>query len=187
MKKIMMLAVLAAVMAIAVIACAAPAAVQPTAVPAAATAVPAAATAVPAAPTTAPAATEAPTVAAAATEAPTTDASAATAVPTPTIPPPVLTTAEGCAPNSTQVVWFIGLGAGSQPDDVKKEKAWADKYNASQTEACVILNVVYNTGQNSYDALRAQIAAGNAPDIVGVTGKAGRASFQGAWADIEQR
>lgn len=185
MKKIMMLAVLAAVMAIAVIACAAPVApAQPTAMPAVATAVPAAATTAPVAPTTAPAATEAPTTAAAATTAPTVDANAPTAVPTPTIPPPVLTTTEGCAPNATKVVWFIGLGAGSQPDDVKKEKAWADKYNAGQTDACVVLNVVYNTGSNSYDALRAQIAAGNAPDIVGPTGKAGRASFQGAWADI---
>ena len=28
------------------------------------------------------------------------------------------------------------------------------------------------------------IAGGNAPDIVGPVGKAGRASFQGAWADV---
>ena len=47
------------------------------------------------------------------------------------------------------------------------EKAWAAKYNASQKEACVLLDVVYNTGQNSYDALRAMVAAGNSPDIVG--------------------
>lgn len=180
MKKFLMLAVLVTVLAIAVIACGAPAA--PTAVPAQPTAVPAQPTAVPAQPTAAAKPTDAPTAAPVATTAP---AGEPTAVPTPTIPPPVLTTAEGCAPNSQQVVWFIGLGAGSQPDDVKKEKAWADKYNKSQTEACVILNVVYNTGSNSYDALRAQIAGGNAPDIVGVVGKAGRASFQGAWADIE--
>jgi multiple sugar transport system substrate-binding protein len=107
-----------------------------------------------------------------------------TSVPTPTIPPPVKTTSEGCAPGATTVTWFIGLGAGSQPDDVAKEKAWADKYNKSQKDVCVVLNVVYNTGTNSYDALKAMIAAGNAPDIVGPVGKAGRASFQGSWADI---
>jgi len=108
-----------------------------------------------------------------------------TPVPSPTIPPPVLTTGEGCAPGSTQVVWYIGLGAGTQPNDVDKEKAWADKFNKSQTEACVVLNVVYNTGTNSYDALKAMIAGGNAPDIVGPVGKMGRASFQGSWADVE--
>jgi len=107
-----------------------------------------------------------------------------TQVPTPTIPPTVVTGGEGCAPGSTKVIWYIGLGAGTQPDDVAKEKAWADKFNKSQTEACVIMQVVYNTGTNSYDALKAMLAAGNAPDIVGPVGKMGRATFQGAWADI---
>jgi multiple sugar transport system substrate-binding protein len=148
-----------------------------------------------AAPTQAPAATQAPateapaqvteapvaTEPAAATEAP---AGEPTAVPTPTIPPPVLTGGEGCDPAATKVTWFIGLGAGTQPGDVEKEKAWVDNYNKSQKEACVIMNVVYNTGSNSYDALRALVAGGNAPDIVGPVGKAGRANFQGAWADI---
>ena len=135
------------------------------------------ATEAPAEVTEAPAeATEAP---AEATEAPA--EGEATAVPTPTIPPPVLTGGEGCDPGATQVTWFIGLGAGSQPNDVEKEKAWVDAYNSSQTEACVLMNVVYNTGSNSYDALRALIAGGNAPDIVGPVGKAGRANFQGAW------
>lgn len=109
----------------------------------------------------------------------------ATAVPSPTIPPPVLTTGEGCAPGATKITWYIGLGAGTQPDDVAKEKAWVDAYNKSQTEACVVMNVVYNTGTNSYDALKALISGGNPPDIVGPVGKMGRASFQGSWADIE--
>lgn len=126
-----------------------------------------------------------PTAVPEATATPVPAAEEPTAVPTPTIPPPVRTSAEGCAPGSTQVVWYIGLGAGTQPNDVEKEKAWADKYNKSQTEACVILQVVYNTGTNSYDALKAMVAAGQAPDIVGPVGKAGRASFQGSWADVE--
>ncbi len=108
-----------------------------------------------------------------------------TAVPTATIPAPVLTTGEGCAAGAKKIVWYIGLGTGTQPDQVPVEKAWADKFNKSQTEACVVLNVIYNTGTNSYDALKALIAGGNAPDIVGPVGKMGRASFQGAWADIE--
>jgi multiple sugar transport system substrate-binding protein len=127
---------------------------------------------------TEPAATEAQATEAGATEAP-------TAVPTPTIPPEVKTGGEGCDPGATQVTWFIGLGAGSNADVVPLEKDWVDNFNKSQKEACVLMDVVYNTGQNSYDALRAMIAGGNAPDIVGPVGKAGRASFQGGWADIE--
>lgn len=114
----------------------------------------------------------------------TTPAPKPTAVPTPTVPVYANTTGEGCAAGSTKVTWFIGLGAGTQPDDVAKEKAWADKFNKSQKEACVIMQVVYNTGTNSYDALKATMAAGTPPDIVGPVGKMGRASFQGSWADI---
>jgi multiple sugar transport system substrate-binding protein len=131
--------------------------------------------------TSAPAATQAP----AATEAPAGATEAPTAVPTPTIPPPVLTGGEGCDPAATQVTWFVGLGSGTHPEDIVLEKAWVDKYNKSQKDACVLLNVVANTGSNSYDALRAMVAGGNAPDIVGPVGKAGRASFQGAWADVK--
>jgi len=109
---------------------------------------------------------------------------AATQVATPTIPPPVETGGEGCDPNATKITWFIGLGTGSNPNFIQPEEDWVNNYNKSQKDACILLNIVYNTGQNSYDALRALIAAGNAPDIVGPVGKAGRASFQGAWADI---
>lgn len=127
-----------------------------------------------------PAATEAPAEPAA-TEEP-------TAVPTPTIPPPVQTGGEGCDPGATQLTWYIGLGAGSNADVIPAEKAWVEKYNKSQKEACILLNIVYNDGGggNSYNALRALIAGGNAPDIVGPVGKAGRASFQGAWADVSE-
>ncbi|NTU63374.1 MAG: hypothetical protein HGB05_08215, partial [Chloroflexi bacterium] len=109
-----------------------------------------------------------------------------TPVPTPTFPPPVETGGEGCDPAATKITWFIGLGAGTNPQVVPAEKAWVENYNKSQKDACILLNIVYNTGQNSYDALRALIAGGNAPDIVGPVGKAGRASFQGAWADVGQ-
>ncbi len=138
-------------------------------------------------PPAAPAATEAPAQPAA-TEAPAQPAAteAPTAVPTPTIPPPVQTGGEGCDPAAQQVTWYIGLGAGSNADVIPAEKAWVDKFNKSQKEACVLLNIVYNDGGggNSYNALRALIAGGNAPDIVGPVGKQGRASFQGGWADI---
>jgi multiple sugar transport system substrate-binding protein len=140
----------------------------------------------------APAATEAPaaTVAPAATEAPAAPAATEepTAVPSPTIPAPVLTGGEGCDPAATKITWYIGLGAGSNADVIPAEKAWAESYNKSQKDACLILNIVYNDGGggNSYNALRALLAGGNAPDIVGPVGKNGRASFQGAYADVEK-
>jgi len=76
----------------------------------------------------------------------------------------------------------VGLGSGGDADVIPKEKAWVDAFNKAHTEACVILQIVHNP--ESYDTLRAMIAAGNPPDIVGPVGKAGRAQFQGAWADV---
>jgi multiple sugar transport system substrate-binding protein len=112
----------------------------------------------------------------------------ATAVPTPTIQPPVETGGEGCDPAATKLTWYIGLGAGTNADVIPAEKAWVDNYNKSQKEACLLLNIVYNDGAggNSVNALKALIAGGNAPDIVGPVGKNGRATFQGAWADVGQ-
>ncbi len=133
-----------------------------------------------AAPATAAPATAAPATAAPATAAPATAAPAVT--PTPTMIPTVMSGGEGCAANAPKVTWFVGLGGGTDPAVIPQEKAWVDKYNKSQTYACLILQVVHNP--ESYDALRAMIAAGDPPDIVGPVGKLGRENFRGGWADI---
>jgi len=135
-----------------------------------------------AAATTAAATTKAATTAAATTPAATTAVATTAAAATTAVPTTVISGGEGCAANATKVNWFIGLGAGADADVIPAEQAWVTKFNKSQSDACVTMQVVHNP--ESYDTLKAQIAAGNGPDIVGPVGKAGRASFQGAWADI---
>src|SRR5690349_12276755 len=71
--------------------------------------------------------TEAPDEATATEEA--TGTEEATAVPSPTIPAPVVTTGEDCAEGSTPITWYIGLGAGSNADVIPAEQDWAAKYN----------------------------------------------------------
>ena len=71
-----------------------------------------------------------------------------------------------------QIYWYIGLGAGSQPAQIQPEKAFVDKFNKSQTEIQLIPIIVDN--KYARDNLTAQIAAGNAPDIVGPVGTEGR-------------
>jgi multiple sugar transport system substrate-binding protein len=110
------------------------------------------------------------------------DATATLAPPTATTQPTVVSSGEGCAAGATRVTWFVGVGAGSDAQVIPLEEDWVDNFNKSQTEACVILQVVPNV--NAVDTLRTLIAGGNAPDIVGPTGKAGRASFQGSWTDV---
>lgn len=82
-----------------------------------------------------------------------------------------------------QIYWYIGLGAGSQPAQIPLEKEFVDKFNASQDEIQLI-SIIVNNPQAQAN-LTAQIAAGNAPDIVGPVGTAGRAAFPGAFLDLE--
>ena len=95
---------------------------------------------------------------------------------------PAPTQAPASTSQKTQIRWYVGLGAGSdEPTFAAQEQVVAD-YNASQDKIELILEIVDNTV--AYDTLATQIAAGNAPDIVGPAGIRGRDSFKGAWLDL---
>ena len=82
----------------------------------------------------------------------------------------------------TQVRWFVGLGAGSDEGAIPLEEAFVEAYNASQDEIELVLEIV--DADNAAETLATQIAAGNAPDIVGPVGVKGRDQFKGAWMDL---
>ena len=93
---------------------------------------------------------------------------------------------EEAAPSGdkTQVRWFVGLGAGSdEPLFEPQEKVVAD-FNASQDDIELVLEIV--DADLAYQTLATQIAAGNAPDIVGPVGIRGRDFFRGAWLDLTE-
>jgi multiple sugar transport system substrate-binding protein len=82
-----------------------------------------------------------------------------------------------------QVRWFVGLGGGSDAGTFDAQKAIVEEYNASQDQIELVLEIITNSV--AYDALATEIAAGNAPDIVGPVGIRGRDSFKGAWLDLQ--
>jgi len=81
-----------------------------------------------------------------------------------------------------QIRWYVGLGAGTDAQTIDAQQAVVDEFNASQSEIELTLEIVDNA--QAYDVLNTQIAAGNAPDIIGPMGVRGRASFSGAWLDL---
>jgi len=87
------------------------------------------------------------------------------------------------AQDRVQIRWFVGLGAGTDGPIIALEEAFVEDYNNSQDEIELVLEVVDNT--QAFDVLNTQIAAGNAPDIVGPMGIRGRASFPGVWLDLD--
>lgn len=87
------------------------------------------------------------------------------------------------AASKTKVRWFVGLGAGSDEGTFAPQQAVVDEFNASQDKIELVLEIIDN--DVAYDTLATQIAAGNAPDIVGPVGIRGRDSFKGAWLDLQ--
>ena len=96
--------------------------------------------------------------------------------------PPIDTTAPG--PNGGVVVrWFVGLGAGGQPQQLQKEAEFVDAYNKSQKDVYIALEI-YNNNVAA-NILKTQIAAGNAPDLIGPVGVEGLNLFRDQLLDLQ--
>jgi multiple sugar transport system substrate-binding protein len=83
----------------------------------------------------------------------------------------------------TPVRWYVGLGAGSDSGTFDLQTAFVERFNASQDDIELVLEIVDNA--QAQNTLATQIAAGNAPCIAGPVGIAGRDSFKGAWLDVQ--
>ena len=85
------------------------------------------------------------------------------------------------------ITWFIGLGTGSQPEQLDAQQAVVDAFNASQSDIVLETVIVYNTGAGTApaDALLTMLASGEAPDIVGPVGIDGSNAFDGQFLDLQ--
>jgi multiple sugar transport system substrate-binding protein len=109
--------------------------------------------------------------------------SAEASAPPPTPTPVNVSTFDAAAAGDKQVVrWYVGLGAGTQPEQIEKQQALVAAYNASQDKIYLALDIVGN--ETAYEVLATQIAAGNAPDIIGPVGYRGISSFQDQLLDL---
>ena len=82
-----------------------------------------------------------------------------------------------------QIRWFVGLGTGSNEDQIPVQEEIVAEFNASQDEIELVVEFVDNA--QATDILNTQIAAGNSPDIIGPVGVAGRAAFTDALLDLQ--
>jgi len=88
------------------------------------------------------------------------------------------------AQSKVNVAWFVGLGTGTDPQQVAIQKQVVSDFNASHPDINVTLTIA-PTNAEAYTLLASQIAAGNGPDIVGPVGVAGSNAFLSQWADIK--
>jgi multiple sugar transport system substrate-binding protein len=91
---------------------------------------------------------------------------------------------QGPGPNGGVVVrWFVGLGAGGQPQQLQAESEFVNAFNASQKDVYIALEI-YNNNVAA-NILKTQIAAGNAPDIIGPVGIEGLNLFRDQLLDLQ--
>ena len=129
-------------------------------------------------------ATPAPSVAAA--RPPPSAAPSATPEPTPLLTPaPIDASVPG--PNGGQIIrWFVGLGAGGQPQQIQVQTDFVTAFNndpANKDKAYISLEIYDN--KVAANILKTQIAAGNAPDIIGPVGVEGLNLFIDQLADLQ--
>jgi multiple sugar transport system substrate-binding protein len=81
-----------------------------------------------------------------------------------------------------QIRWFVGLGTGTNPEQIATQEEVVADFNASQDAIELVLEVVpYDAAR---DTLSTQIASGNGPDIIGPVGWGGSNAFYGQWLDV---
>jgi multiple sugar transport system substrate-binding protein len=91
--------------------------------------------------------------------------------------------ASGEAEEAVTVRWFVGLGIGSEPEQQERQQAVVEEFNSTHDDIQIELEIVDN--EAAFDTLSTQIAAGNAPDIVGPVGIRGSNAFSGQFLDLE--
>jgi multiple sugar transport system substrate-binding protein len=80
------------------------------------------------------------------------------------------------------VRWYVGLGTGTQPEQIAVEEAVVESFNAGQDSIELQLEVVQR--EVAYETLAARIDAGDAPDIIGPLGVLASNSFAGQFLDL---
>lgn len=88
------------------------------------------------------------------------------------------------AQEPVKIVWYVGLGAGGQPEQVEAQNKVVADFNASQSEIVLEIQIVDNNV--AYDTLSTLIAAGQAPDIIGPVGNDGSNAFAGLYLGLDE-
>src|SRR5581483_9694327 len=81
------------------------------------------------------------------------------------------------------ITWFVGLGTGTNKDQIDVQNKVVEKFNASHPDIELKINIAANN-QAAPAALGTLIAGGDAPDIVGQQGVSGALKFEGEWLDV---
>jgi len=90
---------------------------------------------------------------------------------------------EAVAPaEKAKVVIFIGMGTGTDPDQIAAQEALAEEFNSTHDDIEVEFLIVPN--EEAPERYLAMLAGGNAPQLVGPNGTSTISQFLDTWADM---
>ena len=98
-------------------------------------------------------------------------------------PAPSASASPSAATEAVTIRWFVGLDLGTQSAQIDAEKAFVANYNSTNKDGITIKLEVVPT-MAAADVLKNEMAAGNAPDIVGPVGVGGLNGFEGLFLDL---
>jgi multiple sugar transport system substrate-binding protein len=88
------------------------------------------------------------------------------------------------AQDKVKIVWFVGLGTGTNDQQVAAQKEVVEDFNKSQDKIELELQLGANF-ETSLDTIQTMIAAGNPPDIAGPVGVGGSNALADQWLDLK--
>lgn len=88
------------------------------------------------------------------------------------------------AQSKVTITWFVGLGTGTNAEQIAIQEQVVADFNASQSEIELVLSIAASN-ETARDTLSTLLAAGTPPDIVGPVGVSGSNAFANQWANIE--
>lgn len=88
------------------------------------------------------------------------------------------------AQDKVQIVWFVGLGTGTNEQQIADENKVVEEFNASQDKIELVLNIAASN-ETSADLFSTLVAGGTPPDVVGPVGVGGSNQFEDQWLDLQ--
>ncbi len=88
------------------------------------------------------------------------------------------------AQSKVQITWFVGLGTGSNAEQIEVQNRVVEEFNASQDEIELLINIA-SANEAADDLFTTLIAGGTPPDIVGPVGVGGSNRYSDLWADVQ--
>ena len=91
-------------------------------------------------------------------------------------------TGGGAAAEPVTVTIFVGMGTGTDPDQVAGQDALAEKFNSTHNDIQIEFLIVPN--EEAFERYLTMVSGDNPPDLVGPNGISTIAAFFDTWADM---